>query len=183
MAPIGRARLLPPSISPDTIRWNGRLTTINSSRRNPSRPSPERKANRWGTERGYCVVMGQKVPVERPRVRSTDDREIRLGSFGELAHGFTVFLRVTMRQAPCIHCAVCGNQHRRALYGSGPRCTDRVRRPHATRARLPRAKSVINRDDEAFWLSGRAQRNLWREKSKPVRFLQCYKLTGRRKYY
>jgi transposase-like protein len=49
------------------------------------RHSPERKANRWGTERGYCVVMGQKVPVERPRVRSTDDREIRLGSY-ELFH-------------------------------------------------------------------------------------------------
>jgi putative transposase len=49
------------------------------------RHSQERQANRWGTERGYCVVMGQKVPVERPRVRSTDDREIRLGSY-ELFH-------------------------------------------------------------------------------------------------
>ena len=46
---------------------------------------PERTANRWGSERGYCVVMGQKVPVERPRVRSTEDREIRLGSY-ELFH-------------------------------------------------------------------------------------------------
>jgi transposase-like protein len=46
---------------------------------------PERTANRWGSERGYCVVMGQKVPVERPRVRSTDDREIRLGSY-EMFH-------------------------------------------------------------------------------------------------
>ena len=45
----------------------------------------ERRANRWGRERGYCVVMGQKVPVERPRVRSTDDREVRLGSY-ELFH-------------------------------------------------------------------------------------------------
>jgi putative transposase len=50
-----------------------------------SRPMTERKANRWGSERGYCVVMGQKVPIERPRVRSTDDREIRLGSY-ELFH-------------------------------------------------------------------------------------------------
>ena len=46
---------------------------------------PERTANRWGSERGYCVVMGQKVPVERPRVRSTEDGEIRLGSY-ELFH-------------------------------------------------------------------------------------------------
>src|SRR5436305_12403477 len=41
-----------------------------------SRPQAERTANRWGTEKGYCVVMGQKVPMERPRVRSTDDREV-----------------------------------------------------------------------------------------------------------
>ena len=45
----------------------------------------ERTAHRWGSERGYCVVMGQKVPVERPRVRSTDDQEVRLGSY-EMFH-------------------------------------------------------------------------------------------------
>src|ERR1035437_7991888 len=50
-----------------------------------SRPMAERKANRWGTERGYCVVMGQKVPVERPRVRTTDDKEVRLGLY-EMFH-------------------------------------------------------------------------------------------------
>lgn len=46
---------------------------------------PERTANRWGSERGYCVVMGQKVPVDRPRVRSTEDQEVRLGSY-EMFH-------------------------------------------------------------------------------------------------
>src|ERR1700680_3243815 len=46
-----------------------------------SQRQAERTANRWGSERGYCVVMGQKVPVERPRVRSTDNREVRLGSY------------------------------------------------------------------------------------------------------
>jgi putative transposase len=45
----------------------------------------QRTANRWGSERGYCIVMGQKVPVERPRVRSTDDQEVRLGSY-EMFH-------------------------------------------------------------------------------------------------
>src|SRR5436853_7790865 len=35
-----------------------------------SQSLPERTANRWGSERGYCVVMGQKVPVQRPGVRS-----------------------------------------------------------------------------------------------------------------
>ena len=46
---------------------------------------PDRTANRWGKERGFCVVMGQKVPIERPRVRTTDDHEIRLGSY-EMFH-------------------------------------------------------------------------------------------------
>src|SRR5258706_9078068 len=50
-----------------------------------SQPQAERKANRWGTERGFCVVMGQKVPIERPRVRTTNDQEVRLGSY-ELFH-------------------------------------------------------------------------------------------------
>jgi putative transposase len=50
-----------------------------------SQRQAERTANRWGSERGYCVVMGQKVPVERPRVRTTDDQEVRLGSY-ELFH-------------------------------------------------------------------------------------------------
>jgi len=50
-----------------------------------SQRQPERTANRWGSERGYCVVMGQKVPVERPRVRTTDDKEVRLGSY-EMFH-------------------------------------------------------------------------------------------------
>jgi transposase-like protein len=50
-----------------------------------SQPQAERTANRWGTERGYCVVMGQKVPIQRPRVRTTEDREVRLGSY-EMFH-------------------------------------------------------------------------------------------------
>jgi len=50
-----------------------------------SQPQPERKANRWGKERGYCVAMGQKVPIEQPRVRSTEDKEVRLGSY-EMFH-------------------------------------------------------------------------------------------------
>src|SRR3954449_11356253 len=50
-----------------------------------SRRQAERSANRWGVEHGYCVVMGQKVPMERPRVRTTDDKEVRLGSY-EMFH-------------------------------------------------------------------------------------------------
>jgi putative transposase len=50
-----------------------------------SQRQAERTANRWGSERGYCVVMGQKVPIQRPRVRTTDDQEVRLGSY-EIFH-------------------------------------------------------------------------------------------------
>jgi putative transposase len=44
-------------------------------------PQPGRQAYRWGKERGFCVVNGQKLPVDRTRVRTTDDREVRLGSY------------------------------------------------------------------------------------------------------
>jgi transposase-like protein len=50
-----------------------------------SQRQAERSASRWGKERGYCVVMGQKVPIERPRVRTSEDQEVRLGSY-ELFH-------------------------------------------------------------------------------------------------
>jgi putative transposase len=49
------------------------------------RQQAERTATRWGSERGYCVVMGQKVPIQRPRVRTTDNKEVRLGTY-ELFH-------------------------------------------------------------------------------------------------
>jgi transposase-like protein len=50
-----------------------------------SQQMPDRTAHRWGSEQGYCVVMGQKVPVRRPRVRTVEDKEVRLGSY-ELFH-------------------------------------------------------------------------------------------------
>ena len=50
-----------------------------------SQRQAERTASRWGSERGYCVVMGQKVPIQRPRVRTTEDKEVRLGSY-EMFH-------------------------------------------------------------------------------------------------
>src|ERR1035441_6413791 len=38
-----------------------------------------------GAREVACVVMGQKVPVQRPRVRTVEDKEVRLGSY-ELFH-------------------------------------------------------------------------------------------------
>jgi transposase-like protein len=50
-----------------------------------SRRQADRATNRWGSEQGYCIVMGQKVPIERPRVRTTENQEVKLGSY-ELFH-------------------------------------------------------------------------------------------------
>ena len=36
---------------------------------------------RWGREQGFLVIDGQKVKVDRPRVRSTDGHEQTLGSY------------------------------------------------------------------------------------------------------
>ena len=40
-----------------------------------------RRAHRWGKEDGFCVVDGQKVPIQRTRLRGGDNRERRLGSY------------------------------------------------------------------------------------------------------
>jgi transposase-like protein len=48
---------------------------------------PKNQANatrdkvRWGAQPGYCVVGGQKVPLDRPRVRDVRHREVPLGSY------------------------------------------------------------------------------------------------------
>ena len=42
---------------------------------------PTRRAHRWGKENGYCVVDGQKVPIQRTRLRNQEHREQRLGSY------------------------------------------------------------------------------------------------------
>ena len=43
--------------------------------------SAQRENVRWGAQTGYCVVAGQKVPLRRPRVRDTRQREVPLGSY------------------------------------------------------------------------------------------------------
>jgi transposase-like protein len=46
-----------------------------------NQPQPERDKVRWGKQTGYCVVGGQKVPLQRPRVRDVRQREVPLGSY------------------------------------------------------------------------------------------------------
>jgi transposase-like protein len=44
-------------------------------------PQADRHVHRWGKEAGYCVVDGQKVPIQRSRLRTKDNREQHLGSY------------------------------------------------------------------------------------------------------
>jgi putative transposase len=47
-----------------------------------SKRNQERGAYRWGTEAGFCVIDGQRVPIARPRMRNRqNNREIPLGSY------------------------------------------------------------------------------------------------------
>ena len=46
-----------------------------------SHANTSRQSMRWGAEKGYCVVGGQKVPLQRPRVRDVRKREVPLGSY------------------------------------------------------------------------------------------------------
>ena len=41
----------------------------------------ERHAYRWGSEQGYCIVDGQRVPIVRPRLREPGGSELPLGSY------------------------------------------------------------------------------------------------------
>lgn len=41
-----------------------------------------REAYRWGSETGFCIIDGQRVPIDRPRVRGRGtNKEIPLGSY------------------------------------------------------------------------------------------------------
>ena len=44
-------------------------------------PDAQRSGYRWGSEAGYCIVDGQKVPLDRIRLRQKDGRELPLGSY------------------------------------------------------------------------------------------------------
>lgn len=47
-----------------------------------SKRNQERGAYRWGTEAGFCIIDGQRVPIARPRIRNRqNNREIPLGSY------------------------------------------------------------------------------------------------------
>ena len=111
-----------------------------------SKPDPSREAYRWGTKRGYVVIDGQKVPIEKPRVRNRqNNREIPLGSYELFQRaslvGETVWRKImyglTMRSYKEVLPAVCGclwsgKKHgERALRRGQPRETGTIAQPLA----------------------------------------------------
>ena len=52
----------------------------------PHRPDPGSGAVRWGRQPGYVMFGGQKVAVERPRVRTREGQEVELDSYARLQH-------------------------------------------------------------------------------------------------
>ena len=46
-----------------------------------SQPNTHRTIYRWGTEDGFCIIDGQRVPIRRPRLRSRTQKEVPLGSY------------------------------------------------------------------------------------------------------
>ena len=46
-----------------------------------SAPDPNREVYRWGTEDGFCLIDGQRVPIHKPRLRSRTNKEVPLGSY------------------------------------------------------------------------------------------------------
>ena len=50
----------------------------------PHRPNPSAGCVRWGKQPGYVVFGGQKVQVERPRVRTREGQEVELDSYRQL---------------------------------------------------------------------------------------------------
>lgn len=51
-----------------------------------SKHDPDRGAYRHGTDHGTVVLGGREVGVQKPRVRSTDDREVPLASYRAFAN-------------------------------------------------------------------------------------------------
>jgi hypothetical protein len=52
--------------------------------RPPNRPNPTADCVRRGKQPGCVVFAGQKIPLERPRVRTREGQEVELESYGQL---------------------------------------------------------------------------------------------------
>ena len=113
--------------------------------------NPERQGHRWGSEEGYVVFSGRKIPVKRPRVRTTDGKEKKLERYRlfqapeamEAAAGKRVVCGVTTRDYEKVIDDVCDG------YG--------VRKSSVSRHWKARSASLSSwSDDSMVWTSQRS---------------------------
>jgi transposase-like protein len=77
----------------------------------PHHPHPAARALRWGRQPGYAVFGGQKVALERPRVRTRDGEEVELESYRKLQQDGRMQRAVAER----IVCGLSTRKYRRAV--------------------------------------------------------------------
>jgi transposase-like protein len=77
----------------------------------PHRPAPAAGAVRWGRQPGYVVFGGQKVALERPRVRTRRGEEVELESYGKLQQDGRMQRAVAER----VVCGLSTRKYRRAV--------------------------------------------------------------------
>jgi len=77
----------------------------------PHRPDPAAGAVRWGRQPGYVVFGGQKIPLERPRVRTRTGEEVELESYGKLQQDG----RMQQAVAERVVCGLSTRKYRRAV--------------------------------------------------------------------
>ena len=84
----------------------------------PHRPDPSAGCVRWGKQPGYVVFAGQKIPLERPRVRTREGQEVELESYGQLQRRKTATSGAGTHGGRVVHAE---------LSASGRECSGRLR--------------------------------------------------------
>ena len=77
----------------------------------PHRPDPSAGALRWGRQPGYVVFGGQKVALERPRVRTRRGEEVELDNYRRLQQDG----RMQRAVAEKVVCGLSTRKYRRAV--------------------------------------------------------------------
>ena len=77
----------------------------------PYRPDPASGARRWGSQPGYVVFGGQKIGIERPRVRTQEGQEVELENYRRLQQDGRMQRAVAER----IVCGLSTRKYRRAV--------------------------------------------------------------------
>jgi putative transposase len=116
----------------------------------PHRPDPAAGAVRWGRQPGYVIFGGQKIPLERPRVRTREGQEVELESYGKLQQDGRMQRAVAER----IVCGLSTRKYRRAvqsvLSGYGIRKSSVSR--HFVRATANQLRELCERSLKDFHL-------------------------------